>query len=505
MLTTPSTFFSDLTATMTNSLRSSCPYLLQTCVIGMCFSRFRVYAVDTPLHGPETQTLELDDQHYLGEATCALSQIVANGKRAYTLDLVPIAESADSTRKILGQFTVHAEEVVSPIISELVLRCTDLKDKDFFSKSDPFLMISKQMESGTTVPICRTEVVKNNLNPVWKPIFLSISQVGSKDSPLVIECFNHNINEKHDLLGQVQTSLAQLEMLSSSEQGEKLFLPITIGKDLPQKKVLKSQLFVDRFYERVHHSFLDYLSSGSELNFMVAIDFTSSNGNPRLPDSLHYIDPSGRLNAYQKAIIEVGEVLQFYDSDRLFPLWGFGARLNDGPANHCFNLNGSIGNPSVEGIQGIMTAYAGALRNILLAGPTQFGPVITAAANIASQSMAANEHGYFVLLIITDGVVTDLQETKDAIVEAYDLPLSILIVGVGEADFSEMKILDANNGKRLESSLGRIASRDIVQFVPLSGLQGGKISFLQSVLSELPAQFLTYMRTNDIQPRTWPL
>lgn len=27
---------------------------------------------------------------------------------------------------------------------------------------------------------------------------------------------------------------------------------------------------------------------------------TASNGNPRLPDSLHYIDHNGRLNAYQQ-------------------------------------------------------------------------------------------------------------------------------------------------------------------------------------------------------------
>lgn len=42
--------------------------------------------------------------------------------------------------------------------------------------------------------------------------------------------------------------------------------------------------------------------------------------------------------------------------------------------------------------------------------------------------------------IFQDGVVTDLQETKDALVKASDLPLSILIVGVGGADFKEMEV-----------------------------------------------------------------
>ncbi|KAF7145018.1 hypothetical protein RHSIM_Rhsim04G0226000 [Rhododendron simsii] len=35
------------------------------------------------------------------------------------------------------------------------------------------------------------------------------------------------------------------------------------------------------------------------------------------------------------------------------------------------------------------------------------------------------------IALIQDGVITDLQETKDALAIASDLPLSILIVGVG--------------------------------------------------------------------------
>ncbi|XP_042939648.1 protein BONZAI 1-like [Carya illinoinensis] len=195
---------------------------------------------------------------------------------------------------------------------------------------------------------------------------------------------------------------------------------------------------------------------------MVAVDFTASNGNPQNPDSLHYIDPSSQLNSYQKAIMEVGEVIQFYDSDRRFPAWGFGGKTFDGTISHCFNLNGSACSFEVKGVEGIMSAYASALHNVTLAGPTLFGQVIKRAAQIASQSVSYNSKKYFVLLIITDGVLTDLQETKDALVKVSDLPLSILIVGVGGADFGQMEVLDADKGQRLESSTDRVATRDIV-------------------------------------------
>lgn len=49
-------------------------------------------------------------------------------------------------------------------------------------------------------------------------------------------------------------------------------------------------------------------------------------------------------------------------------------------------------------------------------------------------------------------------------VDNCNLPISIIIVGVGNADFSNMSTLDGDNG--LYSSNGRKANRDIVQFVP---------------------------------------
>lgn len=460
---------------------------------------FRVYDVDTQFQGVDVKTLRLEEQQVLGEASCTLSEIATKLYRTLTLDLAREEVSAPTHTRKCGQLTIYAEEsVTSKTVAELILKCSDLESKDLFSKSDPFLVISKATENGTLVPICKTEVLKNDHDPKWKQFLLSIQQVGSKDSPLVIECFNFNSNGKHDLLGKVQKSLAELEKLHSARTGEHLFIPVSVQSH--QNKVLKSQLYVDKYSENIQHTFLDYLAGGYELNFMVAIDFTASNGNPRLPDSLHYIDPSGRPNAYQRAISEVGGILQFYDSDKKFPAWGFGARPIDGPVSHCFNLNGSSNYCEVEGIHGIMMAYTSALFNVSLAGPTLFGHVVTQAAQIASGSVARDERKYFVLLIITDGVITDLQETKDAFVMASDLPLSILIVGVGGADFKEMEILDADKGERLESSSGRVASRDIVQFVPFRDIHSGEVSIVQSLLAELPTQFLTYVRARGIGP-----
>ncbi|XP_009399965.2 protein BONZAI 3-like isoform X2 [Musa acuminata AAA Group] len=410
----------------------------------------RVYDVDTKYHNIPVKMLNLNEQDYLGEASCALSEIVTKPSRSMTLNL---QDQRGHSGLHSGTITIHAEETVaSRVAVEMILRCSKLENKDTFSKSDPFLRISKIVESGSSIPICKTEVINDNLNPVWKPVTLSMQQFGSKENPLMIECFDFNSSGKHDLIGKLQTSVSDLEKLGREKNGANFYISSVARPD--NRKMLKGQLFVDKFIEKTQYSFLDYISSGFELNFMVAIDFTASNGDPRLPASLHFIDPSGRLNSYQQ----------------------------------------------VSGVEGIMSAYAMALHNVALAGPTLFGPVINKAAEIASRSLSTRQNKYFILLIITDGVITDLQETKDAIVKASDLPMSILIVGVGGADYKEMEILDADNGKRLESSTGRIATRDIVQFVPMRDVQGSQVSVVQALLEELPGQFLSYMQSRDITP-----
>ncbi|WVZ23695.1 hypothetical protein V8G54_002239 [Vigna mungo] len=132
------------------------------------------------------QMLKLEEQEHLGEATCALSQIITKFDRSMTLDL----HSEDFTRSTqsqnCGKLLVHAEECVSSKTTvEMTLRCCDLEYRDLFSRSDPFLLISKVVEGGSHIPICKTEVIKNDLNPIWKPVFLNIQQIGSKYKGMV--------------------------------------------------------------------------------------------------------------------------------------------------------------------------------------------------------------------------------------------------------------------------------------------------------------------------------
>ena len=188
------------------------------------------------------------------------------------------------------------------------------------------------------------------------------------------------------------------------------------------------------------HSFLEYVFGGCEIDLSMAIDFTLSNGDPNDPSSLHFFDP--RQNQYLKAIKSVGDILQFYNSDKMINLYGFGGAISpfSNRASHCFALNGDIFNPRVNGIESVISHYRAALQSCQLYGPTHFSKILAEQNDFAqSANVSQNNQKFHILLILTDGVINDMQKTIDEIVRGSELPLAIIIVGIGKELYLEVK------------------------------------------------------------------
>jgi hypothetical protein len=241
-------------------------------------------------------------------------------------------------------------------------------------------------------------------------------------------------------------------------------------------------------------SFVDYLTGGCEIEMRVAIDFTGSNGDPRKPGTLHYIHPDGQLNDYEKALTAVGAIVARYDADQIFPVWGFGAKYG-GVIQHCFQIGNT---PDLQGIAGVLDAYRATFHTgLTMSGPTVFAEVIRVAAAQArskqQQSARTGQQAYTILLILTDGAVSNVEETKQAIDAAGDAPMSIVIVGIGDADFSTMHFLDnfQDNQK---------GGRDICQFVEFSKHKHDKRSLTKETLDEIPEQLEDYFFSKGIKP-----
>eukprot|EP00172_Hildenbrandia_rubra_P002305 Plantae.Rhodophyta-Hildenbrandia_rubra.ctg306.p3 GENE.Plantae.Rhodophyta-Hildenbrandia_rubra.ctg306~~Plantae.Rhodophyta-Hildenbrandia_rubra.ctg306.p3 ORF type:complete len:301 (-),score=61.36 Plantae.Rhodophyta-Hildenbrandia_rubra.ctg306:4021-4812(-) len=250
-------------------------------------------------------------------------------------------------------------------------------------------------------------------------------------------------------------------------------------------------------------TFFAYLQGGLHLHFTVAVDFTRSNKEPHDPASLHHMDQMGS-NMYTQAISAVGNVIAPYSPDNRFVALGFGASLPpQNQVSHKFSMSAHA-DPHVSGVQGILQAYQKCLSSVQLSGPTHFTPIISHVMQLCRnrQQIGQNLQDYDVLLILTDGIVNDMSSTIDAIIEASSLPMSIIIVGIGnKEDWGKMHLLDGDNEDLVSSDGRRKGERDIVQFVEYSKFAHRTPDRLAAkLLEELPGNVVDFFFDRNVRP-----
>ena len=232
---------------------------------------------------------------------------------------------------------------------------------------------------------------------------------------------------------------------------------------------------------------------------MVAIDFSSQFSSYGMKNFLRSSDRnessiSDDVNVdYEDSIQVVGSVLDKYDSDHKYPVYGFGVEGCD-----WFACNGNNDNPEVTGIDGIIQSFRTAQTTCNPSSTSKFSPLIKKASDYAKLS----DDNYFILLVLTHGFISDMSETINEIIEASNHPLSIVIVGIGQSKFVEMIKLDGNK-KVLTNKEKQKVSRDIVQFVSFNKYKRNVQKLAEEVLKEIPHQVEQYLYKNGIQPNRY--
>lgn len=419
----------------------------------------------------------------------------------------------------------------------------------YFGKSDPFFQLMRknigkngEFEWDT---VFRSNVVKDNLNPSWaeSTINLSVLCDGDLDAPLKLLVADNESDGKHIPMGQTETTVNEIVRAKNSngfyllntkgkavgnlvvtiaevrghEKKTKIAQPygnvapsappppnssmggpprvsmVATSLPIPSFPVPSPTPFTPAYAppRLPQASFADYMSGGCEMQLCVAIDFTGSNGDPRQPGTLHHQNPNPlQHNDYEKAILGIGHVLANYDTDGQFPVWGFGAKYG-GQVYHLFQCGPTA---EVHGVNGIIEAYHQTFQSgLIMSSPTVITQVIETAGAFAKKGQAdalqVGKSKYTILLILTDGAVSDIHATVASINANSDAPLSIVIVGIGNADFSSMQHLDDG-----------VNGRDIVQFVEFNRHKHDVNSLTHETLSEVPEQLVGYFQKNNIPP-----
>jgi Copine len=397
----------------------------------------------------------------------------------------------------------------------------------------------------------------NNLDPKFDvSMELATLCSGNLDAPVLIGVYDFERNGRHVEMGSVQTTVSELLAMASESSSSELTLvssgevldsgtvaagtisvlkaQVTMTQDPPGAAVsgndgdaLSHQVAAVSIDESTSSTnavaatpspaaptFVDYLRVGCTLNCYVAIDFTSSNGDPSHPTSLHHSgtttassatgdtggDAEPQRNAYEQALRAVLTPLRPFDDDGFLPVLGFGKQMANGIVSHCFQVGKTEWS---KGVEGVITSYLGTVAspNLILSGPMVLTKVLENGANRARKSLEKERksgrlsYACFLLVANADGHVAEFEATVACLRRLRDdVPMSVIMVGIRSAG-------DAPDGAQPRSnSLQELAalSPDNCIYVPF---QDGRISDVSKLaLHELPNQIANWFLRHDIRP-----
>jgi len=470
-----------------------------------------------------------------GTVTMTFEEIIPSIRKTLTSDYVALdnglvtqeVKEGSSYKTVVDKFIINAKGI-------------DLEKKDMIGKSDPYYYIYRLI-GGNKILIYKSEIIKSNLNPIWKTTEIYTENLDTncfgRGQRYWIEVYDYDKYGSDDLIGEVELEDLFYEISPDGQEfrGEltdksrknkykkrgEIVLNITHTVSIKEEtvnsyKVISNYTFAKNLkaYPNLQStvSFIDAMKMGMKLNVICAVDYTSSNG------SMHDV-VAHTMNPYQTALSAVGQVLEPYDHDKKFSFLGYGGHKN-GEFPPYFTVGET---EQVDGgVQGILDTYA-RTRDMIKMGDMgtakggdmdwranngkyycdDFYQIINAISDKAENDMMTKfppgshqlPSDYYIIFFVIDGDGFDMDGTIRALVRASSLPVSIVLIGVGDGSFANLSKFDADGMPLTVDEVSTI--RDIVQFVKFNECKtDGTVDIIKlaaEVLAEIPTQVETFI------------
>ena len=426
------------------------------------------------------QVVETQSNKVLGKAKIVLNSPYT--EREFQASL-PIYDDQDSEigslQAVFSKCAKNSREFVGlEIIGKSLINVDGEGDK-----SDPFLIFHRHCQNDIYVPVYCTTALLDTLNPKWDKVVLGVEQLCEKDpnSPIKIECWDWQEDLRYQFMGDVKTSLTELR--------SKPVLQLR-GRDGKSKT---GELVIKACTKLVKPSPIDFLTAKDTFSFTLGIDFSEYNKKPYNKRNLHELDKRGS-SSYLKAIEEIARIIWSQDTDGKIPCFGFGGRpsfpdFTFSTSHSLIPLSGHKNKMSITSPKHLVESYLKAIDFIEPTKPACINDILKMVKDWATRDI--NDGVYQVLIILTAGHIDDVKGSIDTLVDIASLPISIVLVGIGDNDFSTLEKLDGDK-KWLRNSKKKLTSRDIVNFVDFEESCGNLDKFGRRLLEEFPEQFMSY-------------
>jgi hypothetical protein len=251
---------------------------------------------------------------------------------------------------------------------------------------------------------------------------------------------------------------------------------------IPSKPKVKFQVIPDNYktYEDVTAALQ---TAGLEsANLIMALDMSKSctwTGKASYGCGLHDMAADG-FTAFSRIIHVVGNVLADLDDDKIIPCFRFGDVLTTDRS--VLPLEGN--DPNFRGIEALIEAYHRVMPTIQMSGPTTMAPAIQAACDIVRTTQS-----YHILLIFTDGDISSRARDAKAVIAASHLPLSIIVVGLGDGPFEILEEFDDHLPSRVHDNLQFVNATELE--AKLATVERPDLLLALHLLMEVPEQYRT--------------
>ena len=250
----------------------------------------------------------------------------------------------------------------------------------------------------------------------------------------------------------------------------------------------------------------------SKTRFIPIIAVDCSLGNLTFDNlkCMHHFDKM-RPNFYIEALKAIEMKIKPFYSKLI--AYGFGAKLvpkKSKPCD-CFALNGNIFDPIIKTKEQLIDSYIDTIKSVEICLPVNFTKIIRAAKSMAqfelkdykkeymrskcnlgdSQLPDNTLRNYYILYILTAGVIDDPDETFNECLNIPELPLSIVFVKIGNQQMKDVDDLD-DLKKRLE--LYQSQRRKFMSLVEFDRVYNDLENFGKFLISTVPTQLLQFIK-----------
>ncbi len=426
------------------------------------------------------------DKEIIGKANFELSQVVSTLQSGL---VISIQDEGKETGKVKIRAAIEEN---SSFEYDIDFKCADVKDLEWMSKTDPYIIISRpatkhfqtrDFTNTVWVEEYTTEHFKDNLNPNFKPFKLKAGRLnkGNEQAPIQFKLMDHAEKGDCELVGTLTLTVAQIL------GGAREFTFID------NKNKSAGKLIFEKFEKQRSFQLTDYLKAGLSISLCACYDFSKGNGDVSSSSYLHKPDASGQ-NVYESATNALGKILASYDTDQQIPCYAFSFTApsqNINTQNNCFPLNGNTAAPHIHTFQNIIPVYRNFATLAVPGNTCELAPLLNTAFSAFAGVFQTNKYLYNILVVIVAGKICDKVQVNDAMNNAKTLPVSVIIISVGnQADEEFLEGLD---------DAKKTGGRDMVQYVDYKdAMKRG--DFGQEVLCEIPDQVIGFYKSIGVFP-----